>query len=103
MDMDRNEGLRAAFDNLSPGHRIIYYNHGDVFVNIKPYPNDDGSFGARTWIRTSEQIATSPAYEVVDDAWIARTEQLLRDFGIDPSMYNLIAVPDNRDPWSGLA
>jgi hypothetical protein len=95
-------GLREAFDTVRPGERIMY-RQNNILANIKPYPQGDGGFAARTWITCGAERISSAAYEPVDEGWIARLEQLLRDLGVDPEAYHLVFVPDNSEPWSGWA
>jgi hypothetical protein len=90
-------GLRAAFKTVHPGERIMYRQNG-ILVNIKPCPQGSG-YAARVWIKRGADTYTSPAYERVDTAWITTMEHLLRDLGIDPDAYHLVAVPETADPF----
>jgi hypothetical protein len=97
-------GLQAAFSYVRAGERIMYW-QGNVLVNIKPFPQEDGHYFARMWIKRGAELLTppSPPYETIDEAWIVRVERLLHALGVNPDAYHLVSVPEPPEPWSGWA
>jgi hypothetical protein len=97
--VERN-GLRSALEQARPGERIMYHRGGELLLNIKPIWRNGQLAELCVWTRTvapdgSASISSAGYQDITQkwDSWVSAIEAQILSLGLDPDMYDLVAIP----------